>query len=257
MAVDTDLLEREPQLAALATLLDSARRGEGRVALVHGEAGIGKTALVDRFARRHAAGGARLLWGGCDPLSTPLPLAPVLDVAWLHGGTLAERVAQGASRDDIFQAYIAALRDPRSPTIAVIEDVHWADEATLDLIRFVGRRAERLRALLIVTWRDDEAGHDQLMRSVIGELPRGVGQRIALCGLSPAAVDALAARARRSAAGLHAASNGNHAWRGCRARRSSCASSRRFRHRGSSSRSSARPAARTSPHSTSCSAPAC
>jgi DNA-binding CsgD family transcriptional regulator/tetratricopeptide (TPR) repeat protein len=209
MAAEVDLLERESQMAALAALLESARRGDGRLALVHGEAGIGKTALVDRFAWLHARAGVRLLWGGCDPLSTPRPLAPVLDVAWLEGGTLAARVAQGASRDDIFEAYLAALRDPRSPAIAVIEDVQWADEATLDLIRFVGRRAERLRALVIVTWRDDELARDHLLRSAIGELPRGVGQRIALPELSPAAVEVLAAKARRSAIGLHAATSGN------------------------------------------------
>ncbi len=130
MATDSDLLERESHMAVLAALLENARRGEGRVALVHGEAGIGKTALVQRFTQLHAKAGARLLWGGCDPLSTPWPLAPVLDVAWLQGGTLAERVAHGASRDEIFHAYIEALRDPRLPTIAVIEDAHWADEAT-------------------------------------------------------------------------------------------------------------------------------
>jgi len=92
MAAAMDLLERESQLDALAALLDSARRGKGRVALVHGEAGIGKTALVERFVGLQARAGVRLLWGCCDPLTTPLPLAPVLDVARLHGGALAERV---------------------------------------------------------------------------------------------------------------------------------------------------------------------
>src|SRR4051812_7380755 len=209
MATEIDLLEREPQLAALAALLDEARRGDGRLALVHGEAGIGKTALVERFVRLHGKARVRVLRGGCDPLSTPLPLAPVLDVAWLHSGTLADRVARGASRDEVFGAYIAALRDPGAPTIAVIEDVHWADEATLDLVRFIGRRVERLRALVILTWRDDEIGPGHLLASVLGELPRGVARRIALHGLSAGAVEALAARAQRSAAGLHAATHGN------------------------------------------------
>jgi DNA-binding CsgD family transcriptional regulator/tetratricopeptide (TPR) repeat protein len=209
MATEIDLIEREPHLASLAALLEDARRGDGRVALVHGEAGIGKTALVERFVRLHGKARARVLWGGCDPLATPLPLAPVLDIAWLHGGTLAERVARGASRDDVFRAYIEALRDPSLPTIAVIEDVHWADEATLDLVRFIGRRAERLRALVIVTWRDDELGPGHLLPSVLGELPRGVSRRIALHGLSAEAVEALAARAQRTAAGLHAATHGN------------------------------------------------
>jgi DNA-binding CsgD family transcriptional regulator/tetratricopeptide (TPR) repeat protein len=209
MAAEVDLLERESHMATLAVLLNSARSGHGRVALVHGEAGIGKTALIERFVQLHAKDGARVLWGSCDPLSTPLALAPVLDVARLHGGALAERVAQGASRDDIFQAYVAALGTAGVPTIAVIEDVHWADDATLDLIRFVGRRTERLGALVVITWRDDERDANQLLRSAIGELPRGVAQHLPLHGLSPAAVEVLAARAQRPAIGLHAATNGN------------------------------------------------
>src|SRR5262245_48703478 len=84
MSAAVDLLERESQMAALAALLNSARSGHGRVALVHGEAGIGKTALIERFVQLHARDGARVLWGSCDPLSTPLALAPVLDVARLH-----------------------------------------------------------------------------------------------------------------------------------------------------------------------------
>src|SRR5258706_16331483 len=71
------LLEREPALEALVAALGEAARGEGRVALVYGEAGIGKTTLVDHFSRAHAGTPpARILWGACGSLHTPPPPRP-------------------------------------------------------------------------------------------------------------------------------------------------------------------------------------
>ncbi len=207
MAAEAELLERDRSLRELRTLLETARDGQGRVALVHGEAGIGKTALLRVFSQTPAARAVRLFWGGCDPLFTPRPLSPLLDIAWTHGGTLAERLEQGATRDDIFQAFFEELRRPRPPSLVVIEDVHWADEATLDLLKFLGRRIEKTSALLVVTWRDDELVPGHPVRSVLGEIPDG--RRIRLEGLSAAAVDALGARAGRKVRGLHAATNGN------------------------------------------------
>ncbi len=209
MAENDTLLERGRQLAELAALLDSARAGEGRVGLVFGEAGIGKTVLLQEFARLHATPPVRLFWGGCDALFTPRPLAPLQEVAWLHGGKLAARLAEGAPRDAIFQAFLEELRHPRPPALVVIEDVQWADEATLDLLKFLGRRAERTSSLLVITWREEEVPVSHPLRSVLGDLPHAAVRRIALGGLSPAAVEALAARARRSGKGLHAATAGN------------------------------------------------
>src|SRR6516164_10035938 len=109
----TGLLERDLELQGLSDLLASARGGDGRIALVYGEAGIGKTALLTQFARVHARD-ARLFWGACDPLSTPRPLAPLLDIAWTQGGSqLSGRIAAGASREDIFQALFEELRSPK------------------------------------------------------------------------------------------------------------------------------------------------
>ena len=209
MAENDTLLERGRQLAELAALLESARAGEGRVGLVFGEAGIGKTALLQEFARLHATPPVRLFWGGCDALFTPRPLAPLQEVAWLHGGKLAARLAEGAPRDAIFQAFLEELRHPRPPALVVIEDVQWADEATLDLLKFLGRRAERTSALLVITWRDEEVPASHPLRSVLGDLPHAAVRRIPLGGLSPAAVEALAARAQRSGMGLHSATAGN------------------------------------------------
>ncbi|HZR06936.1 MAG TPA: AAA family ATPase [Myxococcales bacterium] len=208
MPAPIELLEREAQLSRLSRLLEEARGGEGRVALVYGEAGIGKTALVTEFTRVHARD-LRLFWGACDPLSTPRPLAPLLDIAWTQGGSLSGRIAAGAPREEIFQAFFEALRSPKPLAVVVIEDLHWADDATLDLVKFLGRRAQRATALIVLTWRDEGMRPDHPLRASIGDLPPQVVTRIPLPGLSPAAVESLGARARRSTAGLHAATNGN------------------------------------------------
>ncbi len=208
MAAATELLERDVELRVLSGLLDSARGGDGRVALVYGEAGIGKTALLMQFARQRERD-ARLLWGACDPLSTPRPLAPLLDIAWTQDAPLAGRIAAGAPREAIFQTAFEQLRSPAPAAIVVLEDLHWADDATLDFVRFLGRRAQRTSALLVLTWRDEGIRADHPLRSAIAELPRENVARIPLRGLSPAAVDALGARAQRATEGLHAASNGN------------------------------------------------
>jgi len=154
--------------------LESARSGEGRIALVYGEAGIGKTALLTQFTRLHARE-ARLFWGACDPLSTPRPLAPLLDIAWTQGGQLAGRIAgRSIARGPSSRLSSKSCAPPSHRAIVVIEDLHWADEATLDLVKFLGRRAQRTSALLVLTWRDDGMRADHPLRASIGELPRQV-----------------------------------------------------------------------------------
>jgi hypothetical protein len=93
--------------------------------------------------------------------------------------------------------------------VVVVEDAHWADEATLDLLVFLGRRMERTPALLLVTYRDDEVGAEHPLRGVLGALPQGVVHHLRLQPLSAAAVGELARRAGRPAAGLRALTGGN------------------------------------------------
>jgi DNA-binding CsgD family transcriptional regulator/tetratricopeptide (TPR) repeat protein len=176
-----DLVEREIQLAALGEHLDAAVGGRGRLVLVGGEAGVGKTSLVRAFATQRGAD-VRCAWGACDGLFTPQPLAPLLE--------LAEQIGVGidGQRRDVFAATLDALR--RTPTVAVLEDVHWADDATLDLIRFLGRRLEQTTTLLIATYRDDELGPRHPLRVVLGDVPSG--RRVALPPLSEDGVRALA-----------------------------------------------------------------
>jgi DNA-binding CsgD family transcriptional regulator len=201
----SELLEREAELAELGELLEEATRKGGRMALVSGEAGIGKSALVQRFLEL-ADEGLLVLRGGCEALFTPRALGPLLDLAWSRTGELADLLARGAPRPALFAA---ALGELASPCVLVLEDVHWADEATLDFLKFLGRRIQATRALAIVTHRDDELGPGHPLRAVLGDLPRDRVRRLALRPLSSDAVGALAAAARRDAGELHAITGGN------------------------------------------------
>src|SRR5579871_3278578 len=202
-----ELLERSPFLDALAGYAAEARGGSGRLVLVSGESGIGKTALVEAFQAQ--LGGARWLWGGCDGLLTPRPLGPLFDIAAQAGGPLGELCDQGAGPDRLFGAFLAELGSPAALTVAVIEDVHWADEATIDLLRFTGRRLSRMRALVLVTYRDDEVGGDPL-RLLLGDLAtHRATRRMGLPPLSGDAVRALAGQRDVDAAELCRVTGGN------------------------------------------------
>ena len=202
------LLERDSYLELLEAWWADVASGHGRLVLVAGEAGVGKTALVREFCDRGRPR-ARVLWGGCDGLRTPRPLAPFVDIAGVTGGAFAETVARGERPAGSF----AALCDEVSavpPTIVVIEDLHWADEATLDVVTMLGRRAEIVPALVVATYRDDELAADHPLRSVLGELRAGSGvRRLALARLSLGAVEALTAAAGVDAAGLYRVTAGN------------------------------------------------
>ena len=162
------LLERDALLHALELHLATATAGQGSLVLVVGEAGVGKTALVDAFCRRPGTKAA-ILRGGCDAMRTAAPLSPVFDIAATHRARIAELLADNAPRHQVFAAFLELLSPPRGANIVVIEDVHWADEATLDLLVFLGRRAAAARSLVVVTLRDD-AHRNSHLRSVLGVL---------------------------------------------------------------------------------------
>ena len=205
-AVTRTILERDAALSTLHDALDDAIAGSGRVALVSGEAGIGKTTVVQIF-QESARGRVRLVSGACEALFTPRPLGPVHDIAGEVDGPLLDALSGGSDRVTILAALLAELRS--TPTLAVLEDVHWADEATLDAIAYLGRRLDAAPCLLLTTFRDDELGPRHPVRLVIGELPSRVTVRVPLEPLSAAAVAELAREADRSPRGLHAATGGN------------------------------------------------
>lgn len=205
------LLERASFLRTLSEYATEARGGDGRLVLVSGESGIGKTALLDAFHREQPD--ARWLWGACDGLFTPRPLGPIFDMgAQLDGQSsdLAALCRQGAARDTLFAALLAELDAPARLPIVVIEDAHWADEATIDLLTFVGRRLARRTALVLATYRDDELGEDHLLRRALGNLAtQRTTRRMRLAPLSLDAVRILAAGRDVDVEELHRVTGGN------------------------------------------------
>jgi DNA-binding CsgD family transcriptional regulator/tetratricopeptide (TPR) repeat protein len=200
-----ELLEREHQLAALGDYATEAASGSGRLVLVNGEAGIGKTSLVEAF--RASRPDVRWLWGACDSGFTPRPFGPLYDVAAGAGGRLRELVSSHNDRNELFTAFLDIL-DEGPATGVVIEDLHWADEATLDWLSHVSRRLSDLRTLILVTYRDDEPGDDSLLADVMGRLAtHPTTRRIGLTRLSAEAVAQLAPAA--NVRELHTLTGGN------------------------------------------------
>ena len=184
-----ELWERSEALSLLGDLLRDSAHG-GRIALVAGEAGIGKSALVIEFARR-CGPRARVLWGACDRLVTPRALGPLHDIGHQIGGRLAAELRGEARQEAIFAAFVDELSARRSATPAGGgRGRAWADEATLDWLAFLGRRIDRLPALLFITYRNDEVGPDHPLRGVLAALPSGRPP-----GSDRAAVQRLRARA--------------------------------------------------------------
>ena len=202
------LLEREGAWAALSGWFDEVGvKGAGRLVFVCGEAGVGKTLLLRHFCDE--VGAARVLWGSCDPLFTPRPLGPLLDIAHVTGGELGELVQRETRPHEVAAALLHELA-ARVPTVAVIEDVHWADEGTLDVLRLLGRRLRSYPALVIASYRDDALARDHPLRVVLGELATGdAAARLRLQPLSVNAVMGLAEPHGVDGGQLYRATGGN------------------------------------------------
>jgi ATP/maltotriose-dependent transcriptional regulator MalT len=206
--IDTrELLERGNFLERLRIALTEAAAGRGRLVFVSGEAGVGKTSLVTRFREEHAEG-ARVLSGACDGLLTPGALAPLVEIAETTGGELEQLVREGARPEELAAALLRELAPP--PAMLVLEDVHWADEATLDLLKVVARRIETVSALVLVTYRNDGLDRAHPLRIVLGETAtnHSVG-RLDIPPLSPAAVAQLSEPFDVDTDALYRATGGN------------------------------------------------
>lgn len=204
-----ELLERASQLQALQSALGQvkAREGQGCVALVYGEAGIGKTSLIEHFLNEHKAKW-RVLRGSCDSLFTPRPLGPIHDIALQLQGQLLQLLDSESNQSAIFSACLNELQE--QATILVIEDVHWADEATLDLLKYLGRRIRQTISLMILTYRDDEIGVDHPLRILLGDLSSSDAvRRVPVASLSEDAVHELVKDRDVDPLELHRLTNGN------------------------------------------------
>src|SRR6266851_6718689 len=205
----TELLDRELQLRALSDHCSLAAQGHGRVVLIAGEAGAGKTALINAFVR-DARREARVLVGACDALATPRPLGPLLDIAPRLGALPRRLLENGAPRHELFAAVLADLGAGGPANIVVLEDMHWADEATLDLLRYLARRIGDRRALLLVSYREDELAAGHPLRVAIGDVATSAAiHRLEVPPLSAAAVAALAAPLGVDAGNLYRQTGGN------------------------------------------------
>src|ERR1041385_767885 len=202
-----ELLERASQLQVLNSALTQAKSGQGCVALVYGEAGIGKTSLVEHFVNEHRRSW-RIFQGACDSLFTPRPLGPLHDIAIQTEGILFALLNSESGREPIFSACLDELKSPS--TMMIFEDIHWADEATLDLLKYLGRRIRQTSSLIVLTYRDDELSVDHPLRLLLGDL--GSSQalyRIAVPSLSKDAVQNMAKGKQVDSLALHRLTNGN------------------------------------------------
>jgi len=202
------VLERDAFLDLLIEYAREAEAGASRLVFLAGEAGVGKTTLLELLHERLPQ--ARWVVGACDGSFTPQPLGPLFDIAPQLGGAIAKACAEDAPRDRLFRVLLEQLGPPSLFTVLVIEDAHWGDEATMDLVRFLGRRLRESPTLLLVSYRDDSLPTDHRLRRTLGDLtPERSFRRMTLSPLSPAAVNTLAAGTGVSGDELYALTGGN------------------------------------------------
>ena len=172
---------------------------------IEGEAGIGKTSLALSFAEAHRRD-ARVYLGGCEQLATPEPLGPLRDIARDSAGRFSVSVT---SQLVTFEGLLRLLTSGRDPALLLMEDIHWADDPTLDLLRYLGRRIRTAPILVVATFRNDEAPSQSRVAALWGDMPRDCSERIELQPLSRAAVAVLADESGRVAREVYEVTGGN------------------------------------------------
>lgn len=206
-----ELTERGQELDQLAARTAAVQAGRGGAVLVCGESGAGKTSFVEAAVDRYAAqfgDQGRVLWGACDPLSTPRPLGPLHDLAHEFGTATRDLLRNSEQPYDIFASVFEDLR--ARPSILVLDDLHWADQGTIDLLRFLLRRARNTQLLTIGIARDDEVSVTHPLRGLLGDVARSPhAQCLVLPPLSVHAVTALVGDRDVDPAWLHQVTGGN------------------------------------------------
>jgi len=183
------VLERDAELAALAAHWQRAQSDRGGMVVVCGEPGGGKTTLMQLFVDQ-LAGDVPVLWGACDPLTTPRPLGPLHDVASQLDAATRSALDEAAQPHEIFSAVSAWIS--AYPTILVIDDLHWADQGTVDLLRYLLRRVGATPSMIVGAVRDHELGSDHPVRALLGDVARSADAETVTVGpLSRAAIASL------------------------------------------------------------------
>jgi DNA-binding CsgD family transcriptional regulator len=204
-----ELIERAGFLASLQSKLKDIAEGEGHCILVSGEAGIGKTSLLRAFCKEQKDQ-ARIYLGTCDALFTPRPLAPLYDILWqIRGNSWNNTGGSREDRAELFNRFFHEIGSQDNPAVIIFEDIHWADEATMDFIKFLARRITRLHCLFILTYRDDEIHSRHPLRNVLGQLSPDSFTRLQLTTLSRPAVERLAEEKGYSGENVYSISGGN------------------------------------------------
>jgi predicted ATPase len=203
-----ELIERDRFLALLHMIFQNIEAGEGHCVFVNGEAGIGKTSLVKTFCKE-AKSSCNIYWGTCDALFVPRPLAPLYDILMQLRNDLPEKSVETIDRSTLFTELFFELKNKKETSVIVFEDIHWADEATFDFIKFLARRITQLQCLFILTYRDNEIHSHHPLKNVIGQLNPDSFIRLQLPLLSREAVEKMAEEKGYSGEDVYTISGGN------------------------------------------------
>jgi DNA-binding winged helix-turn-helix (wHTH) protein/tetratricopeptide (TPR) repeat protein len=202
------LLERDGVLDELTSAVQAAAAGAGRVACVGGDAGLGKTALIGRFVV-DVADRAVVLAAAADDLSTPRPLGPIRDIVEQLPSSLRPSAGRDPRPEDVRAAVEALAAESGRAVVVILEDVHWADDATLDVVRYLARRVRVLPVVLVLTYRVETADVGDPLRRLLGLLRGPEVVRVVLEPLTPAAVASLCAGSPHNANDVYRVTGGN------------------------------------------------
>jgi DNA-binding CsgD family transcriptional regulator len=202
------VFEREAVLQWLLERAGRAAQLRGQVVVLSGEAGVGKSTVIEALLERLPSGVA-VAWGRCDALFTPRQLGPLYDMAPVLGAPVQTALTAGVPTAVLYPLVLQALSRLPPGSLLVFEDVHWADHASLDLLKFIARRLAPLRVMIVLTHRSDEVGPAHPLTQLLGDLPAALTGRQELQPLSAQAVQAMARHFGRDAGQLHSVTGGN------------------------------------------------